>query len=421
MEFGMPLIYILTLSIIFQVIAAVMAFRLIPLTGKKTAWLLISVALTLMAVRRIVPLWRLIAGDLSVPPDPLNEAIGLALSMAMAFGIARIGPLFIERRDAELALRESRERLAQAQRIAHLGHWELDLTTNVLVWSDEIYRIFEIDPTRFGASYEAFLNAIHPDDRSAVDAAYTTSLKSRMSYAIDHRLLFPDGRIKYVREQCETYYDRDGTPLRSLGTVQDITERKRSEEALQLLNQKNEMILNSAGEGIYGTDNDGNIMFINPAAQEILGFGSTNLIGTNSHQMFHHTKSDGTPYPLEECPLHKSLQGGGLQRGEDEIFWTKDGRMVHVEHVNTPLIENGEVTGAVVVFRDITDRKMAEQEIRKLNQELEQRVRLRTAELEQKNLEMERLNRLFVGREMRMRELKERLAALEKQAGSNNA
>lgn len=134
------------------------------------------------------------------------------------------------------SLRNSEAGLSEAQRIAHVGNWELDLVTNVLIWSDEIYRIFEIDPTKFGASYEAFLDAIHPEDRVMVSDAYTNSVKTRTPYSIDHRLLLPDGRIKYVHEQCETFYDKEGRPLRSVGTVQDITERKKAEEEIRKLN-----------------------------------------------------------------------------------------------------------------------------------------------------------------------------------------
>jgi len=108
---------------------------------------------------------------------------------------------------------------------------------NVLTWSDEIFRIFEIDPEKFGASYEAFLDAIHPDDRAPVNNAYTESVKSKQPYDIAHRLLMKDGRVKYVNEKCETYYDGDGKPLRSVGTVHDITELKRAEDEVKALNQ----------------------------------------------------------------------------------------------------------------------------------------------------------------------------------------
>lgn len=135
-------------------------------------------------------------------------------------------------------LKMSEASLNEAQRLAHVGGWELDIVNNVLVWSDEIYRIFEIDPKKFGASYEAFLGAIHPEDRAMVNDAYTNSLKIRTPYSIDHRLLFPNGHIKYVHEQCETFYDKEGKPLRSVGTVQDITARKQAEDEVRKINEE---------------------------------------------------------------------------------------------------------------------------------------------------------------------------------------
>jgi PAS domain S-box-containing protein len=141
-----------------------------------------------------------------------------------------------ERKQTEARLAKTTDRLNEAQRIAHVGSWELDIVNNILIWSDEIYQIFEIDPKKFGASYEAFLEAIHPDDRNAVNNAYTNSLNTKTPYVIDHRLLFSDGRIKWVHEQCESFYDPVGKPVRSIGIVQDITERKKAEEEIQKLN-----------------------------------------------------------------------------------------------------------------------------------------------------------------------------------------
>ncbi|MCK4277752.1 MAG: diguanylate cyclase, partial [Desulfurellaceae bacterium] len=133
------------------------------------------------------------------------------------------------------ALQKSEARLKEAEKLALLGYWELDLQKNVLYWSDEIYRIFEIDPSRFEASYEAFLNTVHPDDRELVNRAYTESAKNRTPYSIDHRILLKDGRIKFVHERCETYYDEQSNAVRSLGTAQDITERKKAEERIKYL------------------------------------------------------------------------------------------------------------------------------------------------------------------------------------------
>jgi len=120
-------------------------------------------------------------------------------------------------------------RSTEAEKIAKIGHWELDLVSDTLYWSDEIYRIFEIEPKDFEATYEAFLSTVHPDDRKLVNKTFTDSLKTKTGYDIVHRLLLRDGSVKYVHEKCQTIYDKNEKPLRSLGTVQDITKRNLSE------------------------------------------------------------------------------------------------------------------------------------------------------------------------------------------------
>jgi len=141
-----------------------------------------------------------------------------------------------EKKKADEELKQSETNLAQAQRLAHLGSWKLDIVNNNLSWSDEVFRIFEIDPEKFGASYDAFLNTIHPEDREMVNKAYTDSLENKEPYTIEHRLLMDDGRIKYIVEQCNTVFDEQGNPLVSTGSVQDITDRKHIE--LDLLEAK---------------------------------------------------------------------------------------------------------------------------------------------------------------------------------------
>ncbi|MDD3519063.1 MAG: EAL domain-containing protein, partial [Chromatiales bacterium] len=142
-----------------------------------------------------------------------------------ALGVLGISRDITARYLADQQLRQSQEMLEEAQRIARIGSWDLDLSTNHLTWTREVYRIFELDPDQVSPSYEGFLAAIHPEDRGMVDQAYHDSLRTRRPYKLEHRLQMPDGRIKYVEEQCETSYDTFGKPLRSFGTVQDVTER----------------------------------------------------------------------------------------------------------------------------------------------------------------------------------------------------
>jgi len=175
-------------------------------------------------------------GDLARGFDVMTERLA-TMTVSRDEIVKEIG----ERRQAEENLAAREAQLKEAQRIAHLGSWEMDLTANALSWSDEIYRIFEIDPKVFAATYEAFLAAIHPEDRAMVNEAYTHSLETKTRYEIEHRLLMPDGRIKFVHERGETHFDDGGKPLHSIGTVQDISERRRIEEELKQLNEKLEV------------------------------------------------------------------------------------------------------------------------------------------------------------------------------------
>lgn len=139
----------------------------------------------------------------------------------------------------EDALRESEELLNKAQEIAHLGSWSLDLTKNQLIWSDEIYRIFGLNPKEFSATYESFLDSIHPDDREMVNTAYTRSLEEgKDGYVIEHRIINKKtGQLRHVVEKCQHLKDESGNIVRSVGMVHDITERKTKEEVLQKLNK----------------------------------------------------------------------------------------------------------------------------------------------------------------------------------------
>ncbi len=137
-----------------------------------------------------------------------------------------------ERQQTEEALRESEARLKRAEELAHLGSWDLDLVSNELKWSDEVYRIFGLQPQEFAATYEAFLERVHPEDRAAVDTAYSGSVRDgRDSYEIEHRIVRQtSGEIRWVHEKCQHLRNADGKIVRSLGMVHDITGRKRAEE-----------------------------------------------------------------------------------------------------------------------------------------------------------------------------------------------
>lgn len=135
----------------------------------------------------------------------------------------------------------------------------------------------------------------------------------------------------------------------------EIAERLQAETESKKLQKQLEIILDSAGEGIFGIDINGNFTFLNKTASQLLGWRRQELIGRSHHELIHHSHEDGTKYPLAECPIYKAYKQGTVLYKSDETFWTKDGASFPVEYSSTPILENDNLGGAVVVFRDISE------------------------------------------------------------------
>ncbi len=130
-----------------------------------------------------------------------------------------------KRQRVEETLERSENSLKQAQRIAHIGNWDWNIVNNELFWSDEIYRIFGIEPQKFDATYDAFLNMVHPDDRSYVQKSVNGAVNEQKPYNIEHRIILPDGKIRFVHEQAVVIFDENNQAIQMVGTIHDITER----------------------------------------------------------------------------------------------------------------------------------------------------------------------------------------------------
>ncbi|MDP3422671.1 MAG: PAS domain-containing sensor histidine kinase [Burkholderiaceae bacterium] len=141
-------------------------------------------------------------------------------------------------------------------------------------------------------------------------------------------------------------------------------------------------MLASTGEGIYGVDLDGLCVFINPAGARMIGYEPAELLGRNMHDLTHHTRADGLAYPEDQCPIFNAFRQGLPCRIDTEVFWRRDGSAFAVEYSSHPIVDQGEVRGAVITFVDITERKRAADALQRAKDELEQRVSERTLALE---------------------------------------
>ena len=155
--------------------------------------------------------------------------------------------------------------------------------------------------------------------------------------------------------------DAAGEPQYLLSMSEDITDRKVAEKLVKDLHRRNELILNSAGEGIYGLDAEGRATFVNAAAARLTGYAISELVGARLHTMLHHSHADGTRYPEADCPVYTALRDNRITTCTDEVYWRKDGTKFRVEYISSPLRSDGKVIGAVVVFRDISERLAVQQ------------------------------------------------------------
>ena len=274
-------------------------------------------------------------------------------------------------------LREDEARLAEAQSIAKLGSWELNPVTGRLIVSDEMIKIVEIDRSQFGASYEAFLAAVHPEDREAVSKAYTDSLANKSPYAIEHRLVMTDGRIKFVQEQCQTEFDGSGKALRSMGIVQDITERKRSEQ----LNAQLAAIVESSNDAILIRGPERTILSWNAAAERLFGWSAQEAVG-QSIDLIVPPERIGTLQPV----IERAARGESVSPVETTHL-RKDGARIATQVTFSPVKDrDGNVIAHSYTVRDMTELKRNEDALRSYATRLRELSR-RLQEVEQTELQ----------------------------------
>ncbi len=267
------------------------------------------------------------------------------------------------------ALREREARLEEAQTVARLGNWDWDIEGDNLFWSDEIYVIFGLNPREFGATYEAFLNSVHPDDREMVQKAVARALAGEAAYDLDHRIVLPDGTVRFVHEQAKVYRGRNGQPGRMLGIVQDITERKQTEQALAASENKFKGFAESSLVGLYLIQ-DWRLRYVNPKFAQLFGYSVEECLAKRSFRDFLHADDIERVVAL----VQKRLSGEAEFSHHTFRGVRKTGEIIHLEVFGSTVEYEGRLA-ALGTMVDITERKKAEESLLQRTRDLGERVR----------------------------------------------
>ncbi len=271
----------------------------------------------------------------------------------------------IERKRAEEALRESADNLAAAQRITHLGSWEVDLTdsddlsNSEVRWSDETYRIFGFEPGQVELTNKTFYKLVHPDDIDRIIEVLNEAIRQKTFYNVEHRAILPDKSERILHERAEVICDeQSGRPLKLLGTVQDITDRRRTDLALRDSEYKLRTLFTSMNEGLTQVDNDETLEFVNDRLCEITGYERDEMIGKKTLDLLF--DDEGRRLVLQANEQRKQ----GLSGQYEARIRKKSGEMLWVLISGAPIInEKGELTGTLGMFMDISERKRIEEQL----------------------------------------------------------
>ena len=271
------------------------------------------------------------------------------------------------------SLKESEANLKEAHGIAKLGRWDLDLIKNQLNWSDSVFEIFEIDKEKFISTYEGFLNIIHPDDFSLVNEAYTRSLETKKPFEIEHRIQMKDGRIKWLLEKCRTDYDAEGRALRSMGVVQDITERKNYEENLRKANERFEKIVEATNDAIWDWDIPNNTLFLGGGFNALFGY-EVKTITTSFGQWSEHIHPEDTERVIST--IHQCIDSGRTHVSIEYRYKKSDGIYTYVIQKGVVIRDTtGKAIQMVGAISDNPERIRHEEELVAINTTLEKHVK----------------------------------------------
>ncbi|WP_447975310.1 PAS domain S-box protein [Nitrospira sp. Kam-Ns4a] len=261
-----------------------------------------------------------------------------------------------ERKRAEARLQESQAELAEAQRLAHLGSWSWDITTNIVKGSDELYRIFGLPPIEFPATYEAYLACIHPEDRDTVHAALRKAAENREPFNFHYRITRPDGVVRTLHCLGRVVADQEGRPVRMVGSAQDVTDLKRVEEALRESEERYRIVAETAAEGIITIDQRSTIVFVNRATEQIFGYTAEEMLGQPLTRLMPEAVRD-----VHRAAIREYLATGQKHRPWEAVRLPgrhKSGREIPLEFSFWEFSQHGQRYFSSIV-RDITEQVQA--------------------------------------------------------------
>ncbi len=344
------------LGIVLQAVAGIIALLQLRLAPRKLPWLLIALSSLLIVGRRTAMLHQLIKVNKELADA---EVLTLIVSLLFFLGVVLMSRMFRESVHAHETLRESEALLCRSQQIAHVGSWMLDVAANRVTWSDETYRILGLEPQEITATYESFLEFVHPEDRDAVNAAYSGSLREgRGSFEIEHRILRrKTGEIRYVFQKCIHERNAAGIIVRSVGMVQDITERMQAKQALELASAYNRSLIEASLDPLVTIGPDGRITDVNRATEVSTGYNRDDLIGTNFADYF--TEPDRAREGYQKVFQAGLVHDYALALGHRDVS-----KIPVLYNASLYRDKTGQVIGVFAAARDITDLKNVEDALR---------------------------------------------------------
>lgn len=261
-----------------------------------------------------------------------------------------------KRRQAEQALRENELRYKEAERVAHLGSWKMDLATGKSAWSDEFFRICGYEPGSIEPTAEVGFTVIHPDDRERAAQTIENATETGRPYDIEKRIVRPDGTVRWVHSIGEIIFDDEHQPTELVGSFFDITERKQADESLRKSEAKYRLLVENLNEGMWHIDKDSRTVFVNSRMAEMLGYSVDEMLGKHLFEFM-----DARGVEIAEHNLERRRQG--IREQHEFEFVRKDGQRIHTALETSAILDaSGNYAGALAGVMDITQRKQMEEQ-----------------------------------------------------------